>query len=190
MEMIKNVAVCIPKSSDQQFTKALEILCLRPHSVNKKVVGASLEKLHNGESPKLDFDEGFSLRRKVIHKGYGEDGKSIVSNEQIKFTKQSDGTLRFTLETEMASQSHSNGSNPCSFAICKTGDKLVFETESDNANSRGVEAARKCFEAVSRWCKEDYLVVSDPALRLIDLEKYNDKYNELKAKYGKRLVQV
>ena len=46
------------------------------------------------------------------------------------------------------------------------------------------------FKPLCKWCSEDKLTGSDPSLRLVDLEKYQDKYRELKERYSKKIIQV
>ncbi len=184
-----DTTVIVKGCGDDRFGKALEILCSRPHAVSKRIVGATIQSQHTGGGAlKPDFSGGdVSFRRKVIHKEKDSRGKCKITYESASFTREANGCLKFVLITEPSSQLQST---PCSFSITKSDDKIVF-TALDKENSlKSIEEAKKSFNAVVKWCREDSLTVSDPALRLVDLEKYQTKYDELKAKYGQHLIEV
>ena len=43
---------------------------------------------------------------------------------------------------------------------------------------------------LARWCEEPKLNVAVTSLRLVPVDKYNDRYQDMKARYGRRLVEV
>ena len=43
---------------------------------------------------------------------------------------------------------------------------------------------------LARWCEEPKLNIAVTSLRLVPVDKYNDRYQDMKARYGRRLVEV
>ncbi len=184
LEMETAASVKIPGCTDERFATALKIMVLRPHSVLSKVVGATVE----GLCVESDFLSDLRARRKVVHKELDGEGKNKLSVEEFCMKRHEDGLLEFSLCAGEEGLQHS----PCSFMITKKGVELRFSlppSAPEGCSSR-TEAARKCFEAVSKWCREEGLKMSDATLRLVDLEAYQARYNQLKEKYGRKLVEV
>ncbi len=154
------------KCSDEQFLKAAHILVSRPHAIDKRVAGAELEA-------KLDFSQDFKVGRRVVHKEVDKAGKCLVTIDQVTFDKEG---LTITISSD----------SPSGFAISKLGRKLGLKVNDEKCRSK----AEAAFAQVSKWCREDQITLTEPALKLVDLEAYQNKYSELKAKYGKRLVEV
>lgn len=91
-----------------------------------------------------------------------------------------------------------NGVSPFSYKITLTSDNSIsIEVIDDDVDKRVFTWIKHCLlPKLVKWCNQDIeedsqgLVSNVQSLSLVDIEEYNDLYNELKTKYGTEMVKV
>lgn len=88
--------------------------------------------------------------------------------------------------------------SPFSYKLMLTNDNSIsIETIGDELDKRAFTWMKHCLlPKLVKWCDQECVddsqgIVSNvPSLSLVDIEEYNDLYNELKIKYGLEMVKV
>lgn len=91
-----------------------------------------------------------------------------------------------------------DGVSPFSYKVTLTTDNLIsVEVIGDEPDKRAFTWIKYCLlPKLVRWCDHELgedsqgTVSSVQSLSLVDVEEYNDLYNELKIKYGLEMVKV
>lgn len=91
-----------------------------------------------------------------------------------------------------------DGVSPFSYKVMLTSDNLIsIEAIGDELDKKVFTWMKHCLlPKLVRWCDHELgegsqgTVSSVQSLSLVDIEEYNDLYNELKVKYGLEMVKV
>ena len=192
------------RCSLERFRSVVDILVRKPNSVNKRVVGASILAVDeiSDEEPHLEqlrakfanaapdpqcLDGGLPkvgarIIRRLVPKKVDSDESAM---ELIKWeVNAQEGSVTFTpLEKDR------QVTFKCAYQIRNSASGLFLdvEGEADPATRKLLE--KGVFESVKRWCGEGILTSSPPSMRLVDLEKYQRKYTQLKETHGKKLIE-
>lgn len=89
--------------------------------------------------------------------------------------------------------------SPFSYKVSLSGDnEISAEAIGDELDKRIFTWMKHCLlPKLVKWCDQEALaddssgmISNVPSLSLVDIEEYNDLYNELKVKYGLEMVKV
>lgn len=91
-----------------------------------------------------------------------------------------------------------DGVSPFSYKVMLTSDNLIsIDVIGDEVDTKIFTWIKHCLlPKMVKWCDQELgeecqgFVSNVQSLSLVDIEEYNDLYNELKAKYGLEMVKV
>ena len=186
MEVVETVSV---SCSTEQFESAVDILVRKPHSVNKKLAGSVMDQssstgcevVVDGQG-NVNYSEEWTLKRKLVVKG--EDSVE----DTVEWRRNDEGTVavKFIVGQPLPEFLH------CTFEIqMHKNSEITLMMNSEDMKNHPFQSnnAKKNFRSFVKWCSEEALTRTPPSLRLVDLEKYQRKYEDLKDKYGRDLVK-
>ena len=195
------------RCSLERFRAVADILIRKPNSVNRRVVGASILAVDDAvettdgerqiEQLRAEFADAppdprcladgmpnVSARviRRLVPKNIAYDKPAM---ELIRWeVKSHEASVTFTpLETDR------QVTFQCAYQIRSSASGLFLDVEGKADPATRKLLANSVFESVKRWCVEDALTSSPPSMRLVDLEKYQRKYIQLKETHGKKLIE-
>ncbi|KAM8704372.1 hypothetical protein ACLKA7_008906 [Drosophila subpalustris] len=173
---------------DKQFWLAITILIKNYHALNKKifeVVLTEVQKQCNGQLNESDEDEleqqlqanadartcdGFKVYYKLLTKKLAT---NILANGTLNFSKQS-------------YECHFVGDESFDdFSVHLNGGQLQVASKS---NSRWAEFVLR--PKLYNWSQSKREEGAQKSLRLVDVEKYNDLYKQLKQKHSESLLKL
>ena len=168
--------------SEEHFLKALDIFTRKPNCTNSKVKGAMIMSISDLESGDEIEDEGLIFEevnsrviRKLVHKHEGK-----TSLETLTFTR-----LPETREIKLKIES-----DELNFEIVKTKDAIKLLAENSISKPEKELLTRTYFHPLVKWASTDSISATAASVRLVPLDKYSQRYDELKAKYAKKIAEV
>jgi hypothetical protein len=200
--------------SGDRFRAAVDILVRKPHSINKKIVGATILKVFpvstmseleienlrneclamnhpcnvNLLEQGLPMEAGCKVVRRLVPKRID---KEEPATELIMWDVGDGGKwLRATFIPLINNLKIS----PVNATFCVEwtglGSGLRLEVNS-GADERCREWLKNSlFPTLVKWCSEKTLQATSPSARLVDLERYQRKYLQIKETHGKKLIEV
>ena len=195
------------KCSLERFRAVVDILVRKPNSVNKRVVGASILAVDDssetlGEEQRLEkvlaeFTDAppepgclaggvpnvsANIIRRLVPKNINGDKPAM---ELIRWeVKAGEASVTFT-----PLEKNRQVTFKCAYQIRSSASGLFLDVEGEADPATRKLLAKSVFECVKRWCGEGILTSSPPSMRLVDLEKYQRKYMQLKETHGKKLIE-
>ena len=175
MEVIKKVK--IPKNcSADKILVAVEILIAKPNSIDKKLAGALLydtkELITKVEN--LDLRKSCKIWRKLVPRSCTQPSDCQI--EEIAWEANWEKE-NFTLRIE-------------NFELQMDDNKFELHIRTNAMNPIEKARAEAYLSALTKWCNEKELEKKPPSLRLVQLDAYQIKYNQLKTKYSRSLIEV
>ncbi|KAG4076749.1 hypothetical protein HA402_002036 [Bradysia odoriphaga] len=135
-----------------------------------------------------------------------QDDKVLMLRRLLPKNKNLYGTVNELVLIDFSSKSASfvpvdtaNGVSPFSFKVSLTSDNLIsVEVIGDDESDKKVFVwIKHCLlPKLVKWCDQEEsengqgIVSNVPSLSLVNIEEYNDLYNELKTKYGLEMVKI
>ena len=167
--------------SEEHFLKALDIFIRKPNCSNSKVKGAMILSVVNADSGEKLEDEGLifdkvncQVTRKVV--GKSEEQSTI---ESLKCVRLPSGTIQVSFN-----------SSEVNFQILKSENNIQLLTDKSLDHHELESLKRNYFSPLVKWASTDSINATAASVRLVPLDKYTQRYDELKAKYAKKIAEV